>query len=366
MAGATPPPAADGRNMLWWPPPKPPTAPAILIYVVAPALPHAFSHFRAPTDAALRRSVRGVDGLLAEMIRHHLGWEDPAGTGKALRPVLCLLVCEAWCGRAGPAVDAAAAVELVHNFSLIHDDIQDGDRTRRHRATVWARFGMPQAINAGDALLALAQRTILGPSLSVRRQQAAAVLASATARMVAGQVLDLAHEGRLGGGLRPYLAMIRLKTGALMGCACEVGAICGGAPPQAALAARRAGEAIGLAFQIRDDVLGIWGDPVKTGKPRASDLNRRKATYPVLALDPSRHRRAHAAVRRLYRSAPPPARAVDRVVGLLEATSVREGAQRAAERQAVQAIQVLRTLPLKTRSRRELEELIGFVVTRDG
>jgi geranylgeranyl diphosphate synthase type I len=333
---------------------------------MAPALPHAFSRFRAPSDAALRRSVGGVNGLLAEMIRHHLGWEDSAGSGKALRPVLCLLVCEAWCGRAEPAVDAAAAVELVHNFSLIHDDIQDRDRTRRHRPTVWARFGMPQAINAGDALLALAQRTILGASPSVRRQQAAGALAAATARMVAGQVLDLAHEGRLEGGLRPYLAMIRLKTGALMGCACEVGAICAGAPPSAAVAARRAGEAIGLAFQIRDDVLGIWGDPVKTGKPRAGDLNRRKATYPVLALDPSQHRHAHEAVRRFYRSAPGSARAVNRVVELLEVTSVREAAQHAAERQAAQAVRVFRALPLKTRSREELEELIGFVVSRDG
>lgn len=300
------------------------------------------------------------------MIRHHLGWQDSAGTGKALRPVLCLLVCEAWCGRAEPALDAAAAVELVHNFSLIHDDIQDRDRTRRHRPTVWARFGMPQAINAGDALLALAQRTILGPSPSVRRQRAAAALASATARMVAGQVLDLAHEGQLGGGLRPYLAMIRLKTGALMGCASEVGAICGGAPPQAAAAARRAGEAIGLAFQIRDDVLGVWGDPLKTGKPRASDLHRRKASYPVLALDAGHHRLAHEAVRRLYRSTRPPAGAVKRVVDLLEATSVREGAQRAAERQAARALSVLRALPLKPGSRQELEELVGFVVTRDG
>jgi geranylgeranyl diphosphate synthase type I len=312
---------------------------------MALALPRAFSRFRVPTDAALRRSVRGADGLLGEMIRHHLGWEDSAGTGKALRPVLCLLVCEAWRGRAQPAVDAAAAVELVHNFSLIHDDIQDRDRTRRHRPTVWARFGTPQAINAGDALLALAQRTILGASPSSRRQRAAAALAWATARMVAGQVLDLAHEGRLGGGL---------------------GAICGGAPARAAVTARRAGEAIGLAFQIRDDVLGIWGDPAKTGKPRASDLNRRKATYPVLALDPSRHRLAHTAVRRLYHSARASARAVNLVVDLLEATSVREGAQRAAERQAAQAVRVFRALPLKTRSRQELEELIGFVVTRDG
>jgi geranylgeranyl diphosphate synthase type I len=333
---------------------------------MAPAPPRAFSRFRAPTDTALRRSVSGVDGLLAEMIRHHLGWEDAAGAGKALRPVLCLLVCEAWCGRAEPALESAAAVELVHNFSLIHDDIQDRDRTRRHRPTVWARFGTPQAINAGDALLALAQRTILGASPSSRRQRAAAALAWATARMVAGQVLDLAHEGQLGGGLRSYLAMTRLKTGALMGCACEVGAICGGAPARAAVTARRAGEAIGLAFQIRDDVLGIWGDPAKTGKPRASDLNRRKATYPVLALDPSRHRLAHTAVRRLYHSARASARAVNLVVDLLEATSVREGAQRAAERQAAQAVRVFRALPLKTRSRQELEELIGFVVTRDG
>ncbi len=307
--------------------------------------------------------MRGERDLLAAMIRHHMGWDEEGQAGKALRPTLCLVTCEGLSGRWQPAARAAAALELVHNFSLIHDDIQDRDLTRRHRATVWARFGTAQAINAGDALLARAQRTILGNRFSPARHRAATALANATARMVEGQVLDLIHEGRLDGGLATYLAMVNRKTGALMGCALELGAIFADTPPALAARLRLAGEAIGMAFQIRDDILGIWGDTARTGKPAASDLRQRKATYPVLALHARRGAPA-TALQAVYRARRPGPAALRRLVHLLDAAGIRDLTQRQAERYARQARAALEGVHLRPRSRRDFEELIQFVVER--
>ncbi len=327
-----------------------------------PGEPTAFDRFRRPIAAALRLSLQRERGLLGEMIRHHMGWEQPGGAGKALRPTLCLAVCDGLSGRWQRAAGAAAAVELVHNFSLIHDDIQDRDVVRRHRATVWARFGMAQAINAGDALLALAQRTILGSSPSLARHRASVALAHATARMVEGQVLDLTHEGRLDGGLKTYLMMVRRKTGALMGCALELGAIFAGASNATGVKLRGAGEAIGMAFQIRDDILGIWGDPARTGKPQASDLRQRKASYPVLTL----HARgeAVATLQAVYHAPHPGADTVRRLVVALDAAGIREASQDQAERYARRARAALAGVRLSARGRRELDEVIQFVVER--
>jgi geranylgeranyl diphosphate synthase type I len=297
------------------------------------------------------------------MIRHHMGWEQDGGAGKALRPTLCLVACEGLSGRWQPAAQAAAAIELVHNFSLIHDDIQDRDLTRRHRPTVWARFGTAQAINAGDALLALAQRTILGTRYSPARHRAAAALADATARMVEGQVLDLIHEGRLDGGVATYLAMVNRKTGALMGCALELGAVFAGSPPATAARLRLAGEAIGMAFQIRDDILGIWGDPARTGKPGASDLRQRKATYPVLALHARRGAPA-ASLQRVYGARRPGAASLRRLVVHLDAAGIRDLSQRQAARYAQRARAALQGIRLRPQSRSDLEELIKFVLER--
>ncbi len=327
------------------------------------SLPRAFARLQPPIEASLRATLKGERGLLANMIRHHMGWDEPGGGGKALRPAFCLLICEGLAGRWQPALQAAAALELVHNFSLIHDDIQDADATRRNRPTVWARFGTAQAINAGDALLALAQRVIVGTHPSPERSRAAATLAAATLQMVEGQVMDLMQEGRLDGGLRAYRTMVRLKTGALMGCAFEVGAIFGGADPRTARRLRAAGEAVGVAFQMRDDILGIWGDPTHTGKPRASDLRRRKASYPVLALG-ARPDGAPAQLRNVYGKRRPTPAAVRRLVAALEQAGVREAAQRLARRAAGRAAAILRELTLMPSPRRDLEELIRFVVER--
>jgi geranylgeranyl diphosphate synthase, type I len=212
---------------------------------------------------------------------YHLGL-DGGGAGKALRPALALLSARA--ARATPerGVPAAVAVELVHNFSLLHDDIMDGDTERRHRPTAWTVHGVGAAILAGDALLALAQDILLEDT-APQGLWAARCLSAAVHRLIAGQGADLAFEQRGDVTLAECLAMAGDKTAALMACACSIGAIHVGAPPGLAMGLAGFGAHAGLSFQLTDDLLGIWGAPEVTGKPVRSDLRARKKSLPVVA-----------------------------------------------------------------------------------
>lgn len=239
-----------------------------------------------PTIVETLEKITDLGGPLARLIRYPLGLAEPDGTpgpgigGKLLRPALVLFSCEALGGNPDLARLLAVALELIHNFSLVHDDIQDGDEFRRGRPTAWKAFGVGQAINAGDALLVLALRTVLSADLPADiKAMAQEEIVSSTLRMIEGQVLDLGGEGKAM-GLEEYRAMVRRKTGALLGCAFALGALAAGRP-ELRTPSRELGEELGLAFQIQDDILGIWGDPHKTGKPVGSDLLRKKRSFPV-------------------------------------------------------------------------------------
>ena len=195
----------------------------------------------------------------------------PAGSGKALRPALALLSARAAMAAPERGVPAAVAVELVHNFSLLHDDIMDGDTERRHRPTAWTVYGVGAAILAGDAMLALAQDILLEDTQPQGRW-AARCLSAAVQRLIAGQGADLAFERRDDVTLAECEQMAGDKTAALMACACSIGAIHVGAPPGVAMGLAGFGAHAGLAFQLTDDLLGIWGSPAVTGKPVRSDL----------------------------------------------------------------------------------------------
>ena len=234
----------------------------------------------------------GRADALFGMMRYHLGWVDEEmrpvrmDPGKRIRPRICFLVCEAAGGRVEDALPAATAVELVHNFSLIHDDIQDNSQYRRHRRTVWALWGVPQAINAGDCMLAIAQLALADgeqerrdPRRALRSVQALNV---ACRRLCEGQYLDLEYERRPSVTLDDYYAMIECKTGALMEASCAMGALYGAADEEAIQAYSSFGMHLGLAFQAQDDYLGIWGDPKETGKPAADDVASKKKSLPLL------------------------------------------------------------------------------------
>jgi len=241
-------------------------------------------------EAGLRRAALPPRSQLGRMSAYHMGWVTAAGhaasadPGKRIRPALCLWACEALGRPAATALPAAVTVELIHNFTLIHDDIQDGDEQRRHRPTVWSVWGMAQGINAGDGMLALALRSLLAPGHdSDRRMRAAHTLSAAVVEVVEGQCLDLSLEGSLTGSQSTYLRLATAKTGALLGASLAAGAILAGAAQDVVRRFDAAGRLLGLAFQVRDDWLGVWGDPQVTGKGRTGDLARRKLTYPMVA-----------------------------------------------------------------------------------
>jgi geranylgeranyl diphosphate synthase type I len=220
---------------------------------------------------------------------YHLGFVDADGVpsgdgqgGKALRPALALLSARAAGAPPERGVAAAAAVEFVHNFSLLHDDIMDGDTERRHRPTAWTVFGVGSAILAGDALLCLAQDILLTDP-APQAVWAARCLSASVHRLIAGQGADLAFERREDVTLEECLQMAGDKTAALMACACSIGAIGVGAPAELAMGLAGFGAHAGLAFQLTDDLLGIWGAPEVTGKPVRADLRARKKSLPVVA-----------------------------------------------------------------------------------
>lgn len=253
---------------------------------------------RRLVEPALRAAIDRLDPSTRLTCGYHLGFWDADGRqasaetdresagsrsgGKGLRPSLALLSTVAAGLPAGEGVPAAVACELVHDFSLLHDDVIDGDTERRHRPTVWARFGVPDAILAGDALLSLANE-VLGEANTRTVPAAVRRLGGTVRRLIAGQAADVAFEKRDDVTLEECLAMAADKTAALIACSASLGAVLGDAPVPLSHGLSEFGDHIGMAFQLTDDLLGIWGDPAVTGKPVLSDLRARKKSVPVVA-----------------------------------------------------------------------------------
>jgi geranylgeranyl diphosphate synthase type I len=247
----------------------------------------------APLIVQEMRAVVGDEQVeLFAWMRYHLGWEDLGGrpsegaSGKLLRPGALLLVTELVGGSVDAALPAAAAVELVHNFSLLHDDVEDRSERRHGRPTLWASTGVPQAINTGDGMFTLARlamHRLLEAGVEERRViESMRELDEACLRLVEGQYLDIAFETRKSVTREEYLAMAAGKTAAMFAGPFAIGALLGGAAGETVAAFRQFGHHVGLAFQAMDDVLGIWGEPEVTGKPVGDDLLSRKMTYPVI------------------------------------------------------------------------------------
>jgi geranylgeranyl diphosphate synthase type I len=243
----------------------------------------------ADTEQEILRLVSVRDGPTAglyEMMRYHMGLDDTGASGKRLRPLLGLLAYSSIKGDYHDALPGAAAVELGHNFSLVHDDIEDSDRERRHRATLWAVHGIPQAINAGDMLFTLSRVALhrlsdLGFSdakvLRLMRLYDMTCLA-----LCEGQYLDIwASEQSEPMSVDLYFDMIGRKTAALIAASVEAGALLATDDEEVIARYRAFGWALGIAFQLNDDLLGIWGDQAKTGK-EPTDVARHKMTLPVI------------------------------------------------------------------------------------
>ncbi|MFE9724183.1 polyprenyl synthetase family protein [Streptomyces sp. NPDC005794] len=323
---------------------------------------------RTLLEPALRDAVDLHLGPEMSRIAHyHFGWADaegrPTGTwgGKMVRSTLALLSARAAGAAAADGLPAAVAVELVHNFSLLHDDIMDGDETRRGRATAWTVFGVPSAILAGDALITAASSVLISaPDVGAR--SATLALMTATQRMIDGQAADAEFERREDVTLAECVRMAGGKTGALLGSACALGADLLGAERHLIERLGAFGEHVGLAFQCVDDLLGIWGDPERTGKQVGADLRVRKKSLPVVA---ALEAPGTDELRALYlRPEPLTESDVRRVTELVERAGGRDWARNEADRQIAAARECLSAVDIPDEVRGELQEVAGFVVGR--
>lgn len=243
---------------------------------------------RTLATPVLRAAVDRLAPPMDTVAAYHFGWIDAQGNpadgdgGKAVRPALAVLSAQVPGAAPEVGVPGAVAVELVHNFSLLHDDLMDGDEQRRHRDTVWKVHGPAQAILVGDALFALANEVLLELG-TVEAGRATRRLTAASRALIDGQAQDISYEHRERVTVEECLEMEGNKTGALLACASSIGAVLGGADDRTADQLEKYGYHLGLAFQVVDDLLGIWGDPEATGKQTWSDLRQRKKSLPVVA-----------------------------------------------------------------------------------
>ena len=330
--------------------------------------PACLTRARALVEPVLRAAVDELDHNLRLPATYHLGWTDTegnlqsSGSGKGIRSTLSMLGAEAVGASAPASIPGGVAVELIHNFSLIHDDIMDGDRTRRHRRTVWDVYGVGDAIIVGDALHALAFKVLLEPPIDAAKIAATERLAVATSAMIAGQAQDVALDRSDSATLDQCIAMEAAKTGALLAQSIAIGALLGEGSPAQVAALEGYGTALGLAFQAVDDVLGIWGDTDETGKPVGNDLRERKKSMPIaVALD--RGGPIAERVHRTYVKVPND----DQIAELsaeLEAAGIRAEVADLAASYLNKAIDSLDDAQLDDTSRDELAELAAFVATR--
>jgi geranylgeranyl diphosphate synthase type I len=324
----------------------------------------------ADTEAEILRLVEGSDPATAgvyEMCRYHLGLDGSGSTGKRMRPLLGLLAYSSITGDHRRALPGAAAVELGHNFSLVHDDIEDDDRERRHRPTLWALHGIPQAINTGDMLfslsrIALHRLTDLGfPDRTVLRLMR--LYDETCVALCEGQYLDIWMAGRDDGlSVELYFDMIGRKTAALIAASIAAGAILA-TDDEGVIARYRAfGWDLGIAFQLNDDLLGIWGPERSTGK-EATDVPRKKKTLPVIYAFEHAEPEDRARLSRLYANGSLTPEHTAEIVAILERTGAREYTRdqaRLHRDRALASLDAAGTLQREPRER--LEEIIVSVI----
>ncbi len=340
------------------------------------ALPDVFSRYRAPLAAGLRAAIGNEDHPLYDLLRYHMGWQDENGlvvessTGKGVRPTLCLFASEAVGGEWQSALPAAIAIELIHNFSLIHDDIQDGDKERHHRPTVWYLWGHSHGLNAGVAMNVLANRALAPNGVSSlpaeKALQVSLILTRACTQMIEGQVLDLSFEQRSTIRVSDYLTMIGKKTAALLESSLHMGAVIGTEDGPIIEAMRAFGTDLGFMFQVRDDMLGIWGVQDKTGKPTGSDIHRRKKSLPIVHALESAEGGARERLVSIYRSDRPLTDAdIADVLSIMDDLDTAGFCGSLAKEHGERGLEALAHIELGPKARAECQEMTAFLLERD-
>lgn len=330
--------------------------------------------YRNAITIELRKIVDSCPAALGKILRYHMGWQGEYGhqgrkkSGKLIRSTLCLLSCQAAGGNTWQAMPAAVAVELIHNFSLIHDDIEDASDERHHRPAVWKLWGQPQAINAGDAMFILAYLALTGlKETGIADQkivECTEVLTRACLELCEGQYLDIEYEDRLDVTVEDYLDMAARKTAALFAAATHLGAYLGSEDRELVDSFRLFGRELGIVFQIHDDILGIWGARDTVGKS-ADDIGQRKKTLPVAYGLQSSKGATRVRLRKLYSKGSIEGEDIRKVTKTLDDLGAREHAENMARQYYREALAHLDATGLGLSSLGSLKETAGFLLTRD-
>ena len=332
--------------------------------------PQALNRIMELVEPELVNSVKKLSNELLPVIEYHFGWktikgiEAPEDTGKRLRPSLAVLSAEAVGRDMEVAIPGAVAVELIHNFSLIHDDIIDGDKERRHRPSAWTAFSIEDALIAGDALHTLAFQVLLEEN-TPERVQAARRLVDATTTMISGQAADMTFDDLPTISFEECLKMEAAKTGALLGYSSSVGAILSGADENTCNALEVFGYELGLAYQAVDDVLGIWGDPKITGKPAGNDLREKKKSMPVSIVLSANNSDSEKLLEIFSTTEDLDEEEIVKASALIENAGGREATLEEADKHLKRAIEFLNNADIRKETFCELEEIAHFVVNRD-
>lgn len=334
--------------------------------------PHFFQEYRTAIRQEQIPLLSQPQSIFA-MLRYHIGWSDEQGhpsaaEGKMVRGILCLAATKAVGGDYRRALAAAAAVEIVHNFSLIHDDIEDVSPLRRQRLTVWKIWGQPHAINAGDAMLVLAHLALLklpGTGIAIEKViRAASILDNACLELCLGQQDDLDFEKRLDVSIDSYMKMISRKTAALFEASLLLGASLGTDNERYIQGLGSFGRKLGMAFQLQDDEMGIWGDEKYTGKSSASDIYEKKKSLPVIYALEEATGEERQDLERIYRQEKLSSQDEARVRQILSNVAAREYAQGMAEKYFHEAHRELEALNLPDENIKELKNIVASLLGR--
>jgi geranylgeranyl diphosphate synthase type I len=338
------------------------------------SLPGSFTSYRDAVRVELKQAIDDCPSVLGNMLRYHMGWQDEHGnpcnkeSGKFVRSILCLLSCEAVEGDTSQVMPAAAAVELIHNFSLVHDDIEDASDERHHRPTLWKLWGQSQAINAGDAMFTLAYLALLKLKEKGIADEKVAnstkMLSLACLELCGGQYLDVEYENRLDISIDDYLNMAVQKTAALFAVSTSLGAYLGSEDSKLVDSFHLFGKELGIAYQICDDVLGIWGTEESSGKS-AGDISQRKKTLPVVyALQNSKGEQRRR-LEGLYSQESIGGEDIKEVTRILNRLGARDYAENLAEQYYYKASAHLDATGLDASRQAPLKETACFLLKRD-
>jgi geranylgeranyl diphosphate synthase type I len=337
-------------------------------------LPESLTSYHNGVRIELKKVIDSCPSVLSNMLRYHMGWQDEQGhscsreSGKFIRSTLCLLSCQAVGGDMSQVMPAAAAVELIHNFSLIHDDVEDASDERHHRPTVWKLWGQSQAINAGDAMFTLAylvlhklkERVIADEKIASSTK----MLSLACLELCEGQYLDVEYEDRLDTTIEDYLDMAAKKTAALFAVSTSLGAYLGSEDSKLVDCFHLFGKELGIAYQLCDDILGIWGMEESTGKS-VSDIYQRKKTLPVVYGLQNSEGEAKERLDKLYSQKSIEGGDITEVTKILDHLGARDYAENLAEQYYQKALAHLEAAGLDTSRQAPLKETACFLLKRD-